>query len=143
VILLDANLLIYAFDIDSPHHPATREWLDHQLGGLASVGFPWETIIAFLRVVTSPRIYRQPSTITAAWRQINSWLAGEPSWVPGAAERHREILSELLALPGIRGNHVHDAHLAALAIEHGLILCSADGGFARFPQLRWLNPLAG
>ena len=142
MILLDANLLIYAFDIGSPHHRSAREWLDNQLRGLASVGFPWESITAFLRVITNPRIYQQPSTMAAAWQQIGNWVSGEPSWIPVAAERHSEILSELLALPGIRGNYVHDAHLAALAIEHGLILCSADGGFARFPQLRWLNPLA-
>ena len=142
MILLDANLLIYAFDIGSPQHSASQDWLDGQLRGLSSVGFPWETITAFLRVVTNPRIYQQPSTMAVAWRQIDSWLTGEPSWIPVATRRHREILSDLLALPGVRGNHVHDAHLAALAIEHGLILCSADRGFSRFPPLRWMNPIA-
>ncbi|HZK92140.1 MAG TPA: TA system VapC family ribonuclease toxin [Stellaceae bacterium] len=141
MILLDANLLIYSFDATSPHHSLAREWLDRQLAGVASVGFPWESITAFLRVVTNARLYRQPSMTSVAWRQIQSWLAGEPSWIPVATQRHREILDELLAPPGILGNHIHDAHLAALAIEHGLILCSADRGFSRFPQLRWLDPL--
>jgi hypothetical protein len=141
VILLDANLLIYAYDTDSPHHGRARAWLDQTLQGVGSVGFPWESITAFLRVVTNPRIYQSPSTTAAAWRQINDWTAGEPSWIPAVTDRHSEIFGELLALPGIRGNHVHDAHLAALAIEHGLTLCSADAGFARFPALRWMNPL--
>jgi uncharacterized protein len=141
VILVDANLLIYAYDIDSPHHEPARHWLDQTLQGSATVGFPWESIIAFLRVVTNPRIYQNPSTVAAAWRQVDEWIAGEPSWIPTVTARHSEVLAELLAAPGIRGNHVHDAHLGALAIEHGLILCSADTGFARFPQLRWMNPL--
>ena len=92
MILLDANLLIYAFDIGSPHHPSAREWLDSQLRGLASVGFPWESMTAFLRVVTNPRIYRQPSTMAAAWQQIANWVSGEPSWIPVATARHSEIL---------------------------------------------------
>lgn len=141
MILLDANLLIYAYDTDSPQHRDARAWLDQALQGTGSVGFPWESIIAFLRVVTNPRIYPNPSTTAAAWRQVDDWTANEPSWIPVVTDRHPEILGELLALPGIRGNHVHDAHLAALAIEHGLVLCSADAGFARFPQLRWMNPL--
>ena len=141
MILVDANLLIYAFDADSPQHERARAWLDRLLRETASVGFPWESITAFLRVVTNPRIYSSPSTVAAAWRQIDEWTAGEPSWIPTVTARHSEVFAELLALPGIRGNHVHDAHLAALAIEHGLVLCSADVGFARFPRLRWMNPL--
>lgn len=143
MILLDANLLVYAFDAGSPHHAATREWLDSQLRNAASVGFPWESITAFLRIVTNPRVYMEPSPMDIAWKQVENWLDGEPSWVPVATDRHAELLRELLAVPGIRANHVQDAHLAALALGHGLILCSADTGFARFPRLRRLNPLAG
>jgi len=77
-----------------------------------------------------------------AWAEVTAWLAADPAWVPRSTERHAEVLGQLLALPGIRGNLVHDAHLAALAIEHGLILYSTDGDFARFPALRWQDPLA-
>ena len=77
-----------------------------------------------------------------AWAQVTGWLSADPAWIPQATERHAEVLGQLVALPGIRGNLVHDADLAALAIEHGLILCSTDGDFARFPGLRWQNPLA-
>jgi len=77
-----------------------------------------------------------------AWRQVLDWLACEPAWMPGPTERHAEVLGQLLELPGVHGALVTDAHLAALAIEHGLILCSTDGDFARFPNLRWENPLA-
>ena len=141
MILVDANLLIYAFDDTSPHHPAAHEWLDGQLSGAAAVGLPWESTTAFLRVVTNPRIYRRATSTASAWQQIREWLACDVAWVPQATEHHASVLGEQLALPGIRANHVPDAHLAALAIEHGLILCSADGGFARFPRLRWTNPL--
>lgn len=143
MILVDANLLIYSFDADSPHHLSAREWLDAQLRGFPRVGFPWESLIAFLRIVTNPRLYAQPATMPVAWQQIGRWLTGEPSWIPIPTERHPEILGEMLSSPGIYGNHVHDAHLAALAVEHGLVLCSADRGFARFPRLRWMNPLTG
>ena len=81
--------------------------------------------------------------MAAAWQQVSQWLACEPAWIPLPTERHGEVLGRLLAEPGMYGNLVPDAHLAALAIEHGLTLCSTDGDFARFPELKWLNPLAG
>ena len=78
----------------------------------------------------------------AAWRQVEDWLACETVWIPQPTERHGQVLGVLLSYPGVRANLVHDAHLAALAIEHGLTLCSTDGDFARFRELKWLNPLA-
>ena len=141
MIFVDANLLIYAFDDTSPHYPAAHGWLDRQLSGAAAVGIPWESTTAFLRIVTNPRIFRRATSTASAWQQVEEWLACDVAWVPQATERHAAVLGELLLLPGIRANHIPDAHLAALAIEHGLTLCSADGGFARFPRLRWMNPL--
>jgi predicted nucleic acid-binding protein len=91
--------------------------------------------------MTSPRILQYPLPMRDAWVQVTAWHSADPAWVPQPTERHSEVFGRLLALPGIRGNLVHDAHLAALAIEHGLTLCSTDGDFARFPGLRWLNPL--
>ena len=142
MILLDANLLIYAFDTASPHHADAYGWLNDQLKGASSVGIPWESSAAFLRIVTNPRFYERAVATARAWRQVQDWLESEVVWVPVPTERHAGIFGQLLSAAGIRANLVPDAHLAALAISHGLILCSADAGFARFPGLRWLNPLA-
>jgi uncharacterized protein len=142
LILVDANILIYAHVGSFAQHDIAREWLDRQLSGVPRVGLPWVSLLAFLRLVTNPRMFERPESMAAAWNQVTAWLACETAWVPQPTERHAELLGELLALPGVRGNLVPDAHLAALAIEHGVILCSADGDFARFPGLRWLNPIA-
>lgn len=139
--LVDANLLVYAHVMSLPQHERAREWLDEQLNGVAPVGLPWTSLLAFLRLVTNPRVFEQAEPIASAWGQVLAWLGCETVWIPEAGERHAELLGELLALPGIQGNLVPDAHLAALAIEHGLTLCSTDGDFARFPRLRWTNPL--
>jgi toxin-antitoxin system PIN domain toxin len=142
VILVDANILVYAQINSLSQHEATRAWLDRQLNGTARVGLPWSCVLAYLRISTNPRIFGRPVPIVDAWRQVLDWLALDVVWIPQPTERHTEFLGQLLALPGVSGNLVQDAHLAALAMEHGLMLCSADGDFARFPGLRWLNPLA-
>jgi toxin-antitoxin system PIN domain toxin len=141
VILLDANLLIYAHVASFPQHPASRAWLDAQLGGTTAVGFPWPSLLSFLRIVTNPRVFELPEPISQAWQQVAEWLGCENAWIPQPGDRHGEILAGLLADPSVRANLVHDAHIAALAIEHGLQLCSTDGDFARFAGLRWSNPL--
>jgi uncharacterized protein len=141
VILVDANILIYAHVSSFAQHPAARGWLDQQLNGSGPVGLPWPSIVAFLRLVTNPRIFEHPESIGDAWRQVHTWLACETAWIPQPTERHAELLGEFLALPGMHGNLVPDAHLAALAVEHGLTLCPTDGDFARFRGLRWLNPI--
>lgn len=141
MILVDANLLVYAHVRSFSQHVRAREWLDERLHGSAPVGLPWSSLLAFLRLTTNPRIFEHPETTADAWRQCESWIECERVWIPPPTERHREILGKLLAEPGVQANLVPDAHLAALAIEHGLILCSTDGDFARFPGLRWENPL--
>jgi toxin-antitoxin system PIN domain toxin len=141
VILVDANLLIYAHSSNFPQHVAAREWLDEQINGLAQVGLPWPCLLAFLRITTNPRMFARPNPMAKAWEQVSAWLACEPVWTPGPTERHAGVLAALLAQQGVRGDLVSDAHLAALAIEHGLTLCSADNDFSRFANLRWLNPL--
>ena len=138
MILIDANILIYAHVSSFSQHPAARDWLDQQLNGSGPVGLLWPSIVAFLRLVTNPRVFEHPESIGEAWRQVPAWLACETAWIP----QPRDLLGEFLALPGIHGNLVPDAHLAALAVEHGLALCSTDGDFARFRGLRWLNPIA-
>lgn len=142
MILVDANILIYAHIESTSQHAAARGWLEAQLNGSTRVGLPWGSLLAFLRVTTSPRIFPRPVPMSIATLQVSEWLSAEPVWVPQPTERHADVLSSLLALPGMHGNLVPDAHLAALAIEHGLILCSVDGDYARFSGLRWQNPLA-
>lgn len=143
MILIDANLLIYAHVNNFSQHPAAREWLDGRLSGTASVGLPWPSLLAFIRLVTNPRIFEHPEAVDKAWQQVEEWLDCSPVWIPQPTERHREALKTLLFDQGLRANLIPDAHLAALAIEHGLILCSTDGDFGRFPGLRWENPLSG
>ena len=140
MILVDANILLYAHVASFSQHTVALKWLDEKLNGSERVGLPWDTLLAFLRVVTNPRIFERPEPIADAWRQVRAWLACDTVWIPQPTERHAGLLKELLALPGVHGNLVPDAHLAALALEHGLTLCSTDGNFARFPTLRWLNP---
>jgi toxin-antitoxin system PIN domain toxin len=142
VILVDANILIYAHVNSFDQHEAARDWLDKQLNGSAPVGLPWASVLAFLRLVTNPRVFEHPESILDAWVQARTWLACETVWLPQPTERHADLLGEFLALPGVHGNLVPDAHMAALAVEHGLTLYSTDGDFARFRGLRWLNPIA-
>ena len=142
MILIDANLLVYAHVGSFAQHQLAREWLDHQLSTFSRVGLPWPSLLAFLRLVTNPRMFERPEPMAEARDQVLSWLACEAVWIPEPTERHAELLGTLLALPGTHGNLVPDAHLAALALEHGLTLCSADGDLARLPGLHWGNPLA-
>jgi hypothetical protein len=139
VILVDANLLVYASAPETPQHTAARDWLDECLNGTARVGLPWPSLLAFMRIVSNPRLFEHAS-LADAREQVRSWLSLPTTWVPSPTDAHAGILDELLA-----GESAHrlvpDAHLAALALEHGLVLCSSDGDFARFPQLRWENPL--
>jgi len=141
VILVDANLLVYAYVSNLPQHEPALGWLDEKLNGTAPVGLPWPSLLAFIRLVSNPRVFERPKSVGTAWNQVEDWLNCSPVWVPQPTERHREILGSLLITQGNRANLVPDAHLAALAIEHGLILCSTDGDFARFKDLRWQNPL--
>jgi toxin-antitoxin system PIN domain toxin len=142
VILVDVNLLLYATNGASSQHAAAREWLDAQLKSAAPMGLPWMSLLAFLRLTTNQRAFPHALSMADAWQQVTAWLDCDTVWTPQPTERHAEVLGQLLSLPGVHGNLVPDAHLAALAIEHGLMLCSTDGDFARFPGLRWSNPLA-
>jgi toxin-antitoxin system PIN domain toxin len=143
LILIDTNILIYAFINLFPNHRRAQDWLNQVLDGTDRVGLPWASLLGFLRVATNPRVFSKAPPVADAWAQVVAWLQSDTAWVPEPTERHSSVLGELLALPGIHGNLIPDAHLAALAIEHGLTLCSTDGDFARFPGLRWINPLQG
>jgi len=141
-MLVDANVLLYAVDRRSPYSETAAGWLTQQLNGPRRIGIPWQSIVAFLRIATHPRASASPLTPAEAWSFVDDWLAAEVTWTPVPGPGHGEVLADLLRRHQVRANLVSDAHLAALALEHGLTLVSADSDFARFPEVRWLNPFA-
>jgi len=140
-VIVDANSLLYAVDSASPQHDRARTWLEDALNGHGRVGLPWSSLTAFLRIATHPRVSADPLSQAEAWGFVADWLAAGPAWIPVPTDRHAEVLGRLLADGDLRGNLVPDADLAALAIEHGVGICSADSDFARFTGLEWFNPL--
>jgi uncharacterized protein len=140
--LVDANLLLYAVHERNEQHHAARAWLSEQLTRAPRVGLPWQSLGAFLRVSTHQRASTRPLSGREAWAHVEEWLAAGPAWIPVPGPRHAEIVRDLIARHDVRGNLITDTMLAALAIEHGLTLHSTDGDFARFDELRWVNPLA-
>lgn len=142
-VLLDANVLLYSVDGSSPHHGRCADWVRRAFAGQRRIALPWQTIGAFLRIATHPRVFSRPLGSADAWSMVEHWLAAPISWVPAATERTAVILGDLIKDLELRGNLVMDAQLAALAIEHGLSVVSADSDFARFDGLGWINPLAG
>ena len=142
MILVDANLLLYAKLSSFPEHARSHDWLDRELAGPNRVALPWPSLLAFLRLSTNTRLFPRPLSMAAAWQQVREWLGLGTTWVPVPSSDHEDVLHDLLAPGGITPKLVMDADLAALAIEHGLTLCSADGDFARFAGLRWHNPLS-
>lgn len=141
-MLVDANLLLYAVDARSPHHARAATWLEGALNGDRRVGLPWQTIGAFVRIASHPRIVETPLSADRAWGYVRDWLAAAPTWVPPATDRTAAVLIELGTRLHVTSNLVPDAQLAALAIEHGLVVLSADSDFGRFPDVRWENPIA-
>lgn len=142
MILVDANLLIYAYHPRSEHHAASRAWLEQVLAGPELVRFAWVTLWAFLRISTNPRIFERPLTTGEAEAAVSAWLAQPAAGILEPGERHWEILRRLLGEGQATGPLVTDAAIAAIAIEHGSVLCTTDRDFARFPALKWKNPLA-
>ena len=139
--LLDANLLLYAVNEDAPLHAGAREWLETQLSGTETIAFCWIVLLAFLRLSTRPLVFTNPLEPEQAFSLIESWLSQPCATVVNPSERHASVLKDLLSPLGTAGNLTTDAHLAALAIEHGAELCSTDADFSRFAALRWSNPL--
>lgn len=140
MILVDANLLVYAATRSMPQHEPAKTWLDDRLSATARVGLPWPSLLAFVRIVSNPRLFERARPVADAWTQVRAWLDADCVWIPLPTGEHPRVFEGLL--PAVStAELVSDAHLAALAIEHGLTLCSSDGDFARFPGLRWENPL--
>lgn len=140
--IVDANLLIYAIDERSPHHPRAREWLEDALSGSRTLGLPWAVLLAVIRLTTNPRVFEQPLGVADALDIVDGWLSRPSTVVVHPTDRHASLLRELLGHVGVAGNLVNDAHLAVLAREHGAELVSADRDFGRFAGVRWTNPLA-
>lgn len=140
--LIDANLLIYATSEDIPQHAAASRWLTEQLEGTTRVGVPWLSLFAFVRIMTNRRLHERPLTADEAWTRVEALLALPVTWIPEPTHAHATVVARLCRRHQATGGLVMDAHLAALAIEHGLTVCSTDTDFARFtPEVRWLNPL--
>ncbi len=140
-MLVDANILLFAADKSSPFHGAAADWLTRQLNGTRRIALPWLVLGAFLRLATNPRVWRAPLSPEQAWAQVEDWLAAEVTWIPAPTEQHADVLGALVRSYQLRGNLISDAQLAALAIEHGLTIYSADTDFARFREIEWVNPI--
>jgi uncharacterized protein len=141
MIVIDANLLLYACDTSSVHHQASRQWFEGILSGDEPVGLTWAALLAFLRIGTDPRIRKDAFSVEEAIAIAAGWLERPTVTLLSPGERHWEILRSIMIKGQARGPLVTDAHLAALAIEHGAILATCDRDFARFPGLKFFNPL--
>lgn len=141
MIVIDVNLLLYAHDTTSKDHRRAALWLERVFAGAELIGFSWSTILAFLRIATTPKILTSPYELEDAKSIVTDWLERDNVAVIGTTDQHWRILSGLLPKSRVRGSLIMDAHLAALAIEHGATLCTNDRDFARFPGLKVEYPL--
>jgi toxin-antitoxin system PIN domain toxin len=142
VIAPDVNLLVHAYNLESPRHVAARAWWERLLNGTQPVGLPWAVILGFIRLTTNRQIVAHPLTAKAACAHVRAWLGQPYVSIAHPGDRHAEILFGLLERLGTAGNLTTDAHVAAVAIEHQAELHSTDTDFARFAGLRWTNPIA-
>jgi uncharacterized protein len=142
VKLPDVNLLLYAADETARHHDPALAWVEATLSSVETVAFAWVAILGFVRISTSPRARERPWSVGRALDVVDGWLARPVATVVHPTHRHAAVLRDLLTPLGAGGNLTTDAHLAALAIEHGATLCSSDNDFSRFKGLDWLDPLA-
>ena len=141
MILIDANLLLYAYDATSIHHVAARTWLQEAFSRDEPVRLAWVVILAFLRLTTQPAILDRPLSLDDSISIVQEWLDRPNVAIIAPTVRHWELLSRILVEGQAKGRLVTDAHLAALAVEHGAVLCTNDRDFSRFPGLKWFNPL--
>lgn len=142
-MLPDVNLLLYAHNTLDPKHEAARRWWDARLAGPDGIGLAWIVIIGFIRLGTHPRVFATPFRPDQAIERVAEWLSLPHVTIIHPSQQHFTLLAELIKKAGTAGNLTTDAHLAALAMERGLILQTTDAGFARFAGLKWNNPLHG
>ncbi len=139
--LPDVNLFLYAYDSESPRQRAAREWLEETMAGTETVALAWAVLVGFVRLSTKPAVFTRPLALDVAIGFVQEWLAQSVATVVHPSDRHAAVLRDLLQPLGTAGNLTSDAHLAALAIEHGATLCSSDNDFSRFAGLSWVDPL--
>ena len=142
MIVLDANILLYAYDSASPHHTKARAWVEREFSGTQPIGLPWQTVTAFVRILTNARLPGERLALDEAVEVVDSWLDQPNIRLLAAGEDHWSWFRQMLVEGQAEGPLVSDAHLAALTIEYGGILHTTDRGFARFPAFRWKNPFA-
>lgn len=142
MILIDANILLYAYDTSAETHGPARAWLEEAMSKPEPVGLSWITILAFLRISTDRRIFLRPLSINESLNTVSEWLSSSTVHILSPTDKHFEILTSLLSAGQATGPLVMDGHLAALAIEHGAVLQTTDRDFTRFPGLRFVNPLS-
>lgn len=143
MILVDANILLYAEDSLSEHHESARSWWDAQLSASAPVCLCWPVVTAFIRIATNTRLHQRPLTLREAVDRVQSWFNQPCVRMIQPTEQHWDIFQRMLHDGNATANLVSDAHLAALAVEYNCELCSTDSDFARFPRLNWRNPVGG
>lgn len=142
MILLDANLLLYATNDLDEQHTSAKAWLMNQMSGTETVGLCWPVLQAFIRIGTNPRLHRRPMTLDESVVCVQSWLDQPCVRIVQPTENHWTIFQQMLRAGRATANLVSDAHLAALAVEHNCVLHSTDRDFARFRGLKWKNPIA-
>jgi len=141
MILVDANLLLYAEDSRSDAHEAARTWWDAQLSGSEPVGLCWPVLTAFIRIGTNARLHQRPLTLREAIQRVQRWIDQPCVRILEPTDQHWSIFQQMLREGNATANLVSDAHLAALAVEHNCSLHSTDTDFSRFPSLKWANPI--
>jgi toxin-antitoxin system PIN domain toxin len=141
VTIVDVNLLLYAYQADSPQHQGAASWLQALFTGEEIIGLSWITLWAFVRISTNPRAWPSPIPVTVVFKIIRDWLAQPGFLIIHPGPRHAALLEQLVTEARAAGPLVSDAALAALAIENGAVLASTDRDFSRFTNLRWVNPI--
>ncbi len=142
MIVVDANLLIYSYDRDSAHHTKSLTWLEKVFSGVEGVGLPLQSVAAFLRVVTNPRLSGKRISVEQAVQIVEEWIQQPNVQILVPGDRHWSVLRRMILEGRASGPLVSDAEIAALTIEYGGVLHTTDRDFARFPGLRWKNPLS-
>jgi toxin-antitoxin system PIN domain toxin len=142
MIVPDLNILLHAHNTDAAEHASAKKWWTGVLTGPTSVGLAWVVILGFLRITTRRTVFARPLAVAEATGIVREWLAMPAVEIITPGEEHADILLALIDAAGTAGNLTTDAHLAALAIEYRAQIASTDYDFARFPKLRWFNPIS-
>lgn len=142
VYLVDVDVLLHATITTAEHHQPARSWLDERLTGRTNtMGLAWPVLFAFIEATTGPDLLAPPATTGQAWAKVQRWLDATTAWTPGPGAQHARLVTELLSQTATSGRSVWAAHLAALAIEHGLTVASTNPVYRRLAGVRWFDPL--